>query len=480
MADRVNLADLVPVAGGELVGSGNPILDDATHQSSKAGPGTLFMAFRGGTHDGHDFAVAAVAAGSPAVMVERRLSVAVSQLLVADCRKVAGPVAAAIHRHPSRVLRLVGVTGTNGKTTVTHLIEAICRRNEVPSGLIGTIETRVGDHHLPNPRTTPEAGDFQRTLATMARMGADVVAAEVSSHALELGRVAGTFFRVAAFTNIGQDHLDFHGDPESYYQAKASLFTPALAQLSVINVDDPIGERLAGETSLPVMTVGSQGELRAENVRTGLTGSSFRISLAGQSSEVRLKLGGDFNVGNALIAAGCAVQLGFDLDQIAGGLESLDRVAGRFERICDEPFTVIVDYAHTPEAITDVINAAGGDGRVIVVVGAGGDRDTAKRPLMGAAAGKAGLVVVTSDNPRSEDPESIIDQVVSGIPPAVEWVRCADRRQAIELALATASPGDVVLILGKGHETGQDIDGVVHPFDDRIVAGQVLAQRFGQ
>lgn len=482
MVEAVSVSDLAVVAKGELVGETDPTLLDATHWSDLAGPGTLFVAFRGTHHDGHDFVPAAVAAGSPAVMVERRLVTEAAQLIVADCRQVAGPVAAAIHHQPSQALRLVGVTGTNGKTTVTHMLKAIAETAGVSNGLIGTIESRIGDQPIPNPHTTPEATDLQRILAQMAQAGVDIVAAEVSSHALALGRVSGAYFRIAAFTNLSQDHLDFHHDIESYYRTKASLFAPNMAEHAVINIDDEWGRRLAAECPLPITTTGEHGDVSAADIESSLTGSEFVLATKSGSSPVRLALGGYFNVENALVAAACAELLGFDLDQVVEGLGRLTSVPGRFERVSSDsdPITVIVDYAHTPEGIQQAIAAVTGEGRLIVVFGAGGDRDKTKRPLMGAAAARADLAIVTSDNPRGEDPEAIIDEIVVGIPTGVATERCTDRRQAIALAFSEAEPGDVVLILGKGHEPGQEIQGLVYEFDDRDVARLELSTRFSR
>jgi UDP-N-acetylmuramoyl-L-alanyl-D-glutamate--2,6-diaminopimelate ligase len=326
-------------------------------------------------------------------------------------------------------------------------------------------------------RTTPEASDFQRLLARMVEAGVEVAAVEVSSHALALGRVAGSRFAVAAFTNLSQDHLDFHPDMEAYYRAKASLFVPELAERAVIWVDDPAGRRLAAETSLPVVRVGRgpSAEVTAGDLAMSLEGSSFVLAGVGEAVRVRLRLAGEFNVANALVAAGIAAALGIPSVSIAAGIGSLATVPGRFEIIdTGKAFTVVVDYAHTPDGVAAVIGSArrlAGGGRVIAVVGAGGDRDRAKRPLMGAAAAAADLAFITSDNPRSEDPAAIISQVLLGAASGPAEVRVeADRRRAIHDALEAARPGDVVLILGKGHEQGQQFADRVLPFDDRVVA----------
>jgi len=332
-------------------------------------------------------------------------------------------------------------------------------------------------------RTTPEAADFQRLLARMVEAGVEVAAVEVSSHALSLGRVAGSRFAVAAFTNLSQDHLDFHADMEAYYQAKASLFVPGLAERAVIWVDDPAGRRLAAETSLPVTSVGRIGpaEITASDVELRLGGSRFLMVGTGAPVPVRLALAGEFNVANALVAAGVATALGIPADSIAAGIAAVATVPGRFEIVeTEKDFTVVVDYAHTPDGVAAVIGTArglAGGGRVIAVVGAGGDRDRGKRPLMGAAAAAADVAFLTSDNPRSEDPAAIIDQVLAGAGSGRAVVRVeADRRRAIRAALAAAHRGDVVLILGKGHEQGQQFSDRVLPFDDRVVAREEAAR----
>jgi UDP-N-acetylmuramoyl-L-alanyl-D-glutamate--2,6-diaminopimelate ligase len=372
---------------------------------------------------------------------------------------------------------VVGVTGTNGKTTVTHYVESLMNQAGRTAGLIGTVRTRVGDTLLPSVRTTPEATDFQRLLAEMRGLGAEVVAAEVSSHALEMSRVAGTRFEVAAFTNLSQDHLDFHGTMESYQLAKERLFREYEVGTAVVNVADPVGAGIADWATMPVITVGSGGSLHARSLSTSLRGSSFELVTDRGSVPVRSGVIGGFNIDNALVAAGCCLALGLTVAEIGEGLDKLGGVPGRFERVSgDDPVHVIVDYAHTPQGVEQAIAVARsvGDGMVIAVVGAGGDRDREKRPLMGSAATTADFALLTSDNPRSEDPGQILAEVASGAHGRAVILE-VDRRTAIERAIAMAGPGDVVLILGKGHETGQEVDGEILPFDDREIARQVLA-----
>jgi UDP-N-acetylmuramoyl-L-alanyl-D-glutamate--2,6-diaminopimelate ligase len=456
------------------------MVTDVTHDSRLAGEGTMYVAVRGSHVDGHDFVAGAVAAGATAVCVDHFTASGVSELEVAETREVMGPLSAAVHGDPSAAVAVVGVTGTNGKTTVTHYVESITANAGMTPGLIGTVHTRVGEHALSSERTTPEATDFQRLLAEMRDLGADVIAAEISSHALELGRVAATKFAVAAFTNLSQDHLDFHGSMDAYRAAKERLFRDYEIGVAVINVNDPVGREIGDWVSPPKLLIGS-GDLWAENLVTSLHGTSFDLVTSGSRIPVVAPLIGAFNVDNALVAAGCCLALGLDLEQVVAGLGALGPVPGRFELVSGSfPVPVIVDYAHTPEGIHQAISVARdlASGRVIAVFGAGGDRDREKRPLMGRAALEADLAVLTSDNPRSEDADLIIREVMSGIEGSGMIVE-VDRRSAIEHAIRAASTGDVVLILGKGHETRQEIGGRVLPFEDKVVVGEVLARLAG-
>jgi len=467
--------------GGRLVGDAGVRLTDVTHDSRLAGPDTLFVAVRGASYDGHAFVQGAVASGSPAIAVESVQEVAVSQVVVEDTRAAMGPMAAQVHGDPSTRVAVVGVTGTNGKTTVTHYVESMLETAGRTAGLIGTVETRVGSTVIPTSRTTPEATDLQRLLDEMSELGAEVVAAEVSSHALEMSRVAATRFAVAAFTNLSQDHLDFHGTMEMYRRAKERLFLDYEVGTAVLNVDDPVGADIARWVKSPVVRVGTGGDVRAERLDVTRSGSAFDLVTDRGTFPVTTGPVGSFNVDNALVAAGCCLALGLGLDEIGPGLDTLRTVPGRLERVSGEgPVTVIVDYAHTPGGIEQAISVARSIGgrRVIAVVGAGGDRDRAKRPLMGRAASEADVTILTSDNPRSEEPDRILADLAGGAAGPGVLVE-ADRQRAIEMAIDAAEEGDVVLILGKGHESGQEIGGEVLPFDDRVVARQVLAARAG-
>jgi UDP-N-acetylmuramoyl-L-alanyl-D-glutamate--2,6-diaminopimelate ligase len=473
---------LAAVAGGEVIGDATVTIGDVTHDSRQVGPATLFVAVPGENHDGHDYLDVAIGAGAPAVMVQRRCEVSAPQIVVDDTRIAMAPVAAEVHGHPSTRLAVVGVTGTNGKTTVTHMVEAIVAASGLVAGLIGTVHTRVGGNNIPNTRTTPESSDFQRLLAAMVESGATVVAAEVSSHALSMHRVDATRFAVAAFTNLSQDHLDFHGDMESYFEAKAGLFDPDRSEQAVVWVDDPAGARLRSRLQIPCLTVGTDADISATDRDVRVDSSTFRLTTPEGQRTLTLPLGGGFNVDNAAVAAGCALMLGLELDDVVGGLASFEGVPGRFELVSEnDPVQIVVDYAHTPAGIRAAIAAARATatGRVIAVFGAGGDRDRAKRPQMGTAARAADVVVVTSDNPRTEDPEAVVDQVMAGLQPADTVYREVDRRTAIYWAIDQAVEGDLVLILGRGHERGQEVAGRFIPFSDRLVAREALSVKRG-
>lgn len=452
----------------EQVG-GDPQVTAVRFDSRRVVDGTLFCCVPGSSADGHDHAAAAVAAGARALLVERLLDVPpeVAQVRVRSVRRAMAPVAARFHGDPSHHLAVAGITGTNGKTTTVHLLTSIFEAAGWRAGQIGT---------LTGARTTPEAPDLQERLAAFREEGARAVAMEVSSHALVAHRVDATRFAVAGFTNLSRDHLDFHPSMEAYFEAKASLFAPERCAHAVVVVDDRWGERLADRIEAagePPLTRASLAGAADLDVRVDRSTFTWR----GHPTEVRL--GGRHNVANALLAAEVARVLGVDPPAIVRGLATTGVVAGRFERIeAGQPFEVVVDYAHTPDGLHEVLAAArgvAGAGRVLVVFGCGGDRDQEKRPAMGreAAAG-ADVVVVTSDNPRSEPPEAIIGAVIAGIDDLSHVTIEADRRAAIALALGAAAPGDVVVVAGKGHETTQEVAGVTTPFDDREVVRELL------
>jgi len=473
----VTLQSLAGIVGGRISGppdSGDIVITDVVHDSRHAAAGSLFVAVSGFVTDGHDHVAAALTAGAAAVCVaDDGRAEGSPAIIVADTRRAMGPLAAEVHGHPADRLRMIGITGTNGKTTVAHLLGGIASAAGLEPAVIGTVGSSIAGKAITQPRTTPEATDFHRLLREMVDSGVDLAALEISSHALALGRVAAARFDLGAFTNLSQDHLDFHSDMEDYYLAKRRLFTQS--DRGVVWIDDPAGARLASEVEIPLVTVGrTDADVVCEPSAATLDGTTLRIRGVSGGAEFRLRLPGDFNVSNAAVAAACAEASDIEWRAIAAGIESVKRVPGRFEvvPIPAANATVIVDYAHTPEGVASAVSAAArlAPGRVVAVVGAGGDRDRAKRPLMGRAAATADLAVVTSDNPRSEEPTRIVAEVAAGVPASAEVEVEVDRRAAIRLALARSKKGDVVLILGKGHEQGQEIGSEIIPFDDRTVA----------
>lgn len=451
------------------------VVTDVHHDSRSVTPHSVFVAITGDTHDGHEFVQEALDRGASAVISERPLPSSIPTIVVTDARGALAAAAAAVHGHPGDQLDLIGITGTDGKTTVTHMIHSIATSAGLPAGVIGTLGARIRDEEVPLARTTPEASDIQRLLAAMVASGVGPCAMEVSSHALVLHRVDALRFRVAGFTNLSQDHLDFHGDMDTYFAAKRLLFDRSRADRAVISIDDAWGARLAREVDIPVVGVGRSpgADVRADAVEGDRSGTSFRLQAGEAEATVRLPLPGRFNVENALVAAATAMEIGIGFGAVCEGLDHLGGMPGRFEAVSGPwPFQVIVDYAHTPRAVAAAVAEARaiGGGKVIAVVGAGGDRDQDKRPMMGAAAGSADLAVITSDNPRSEDPAHIVSAVAAGVP-ADRLIAEVDRATAIQRALEEAGPSDIVLVLGKGHEAGQEFaDGRVEPFDDRDAA----------
>lgn len=462
VADVGRLLDVSPEGGDDVVLAG------ATHDSRAIRSGWLFCCVPGARFDGHRFASDAVAAGASALLTERRLDLGVPQLVVGDVRESMGPAAALIEGNPSHELSVVGVTGTNGKSSVVQLLADIWARTGQRTDIYGT---------LTGARTTPEAPDLQRQLRASLSRGTGAVAMEVSSHALELSRVAGTRFDVAVFTNLGRDHLDFHGSMEQYFQAKRRLFHPAYTQVAVVNLDDPYGVRIAGSV-LDTEGIELHG-FRLEDAHD-LVIDGPRSRFTWRDRPIVLPLAGEHSVMNALAAAEAAEALGLDRDDIADALCATEPVRGRFELIdAEQPFSVAVDYAHTPDALEAVLRAAHqvAAGRVIVVFGCGGDRDREKRPMMGRVAQEESeVMIVTSDNPRGEDPLAIIDAILNGMKSGLDTqvVVEADRRRAINRALGMARAGDLVLVAGKGHETVQVVGDTEMVFDDRQVVLEEL------
>jgi UDP-N-acetylmuramoyl-L-alanyl-D-glutamate--2,6-diaminopimelate ligase len=459
------------------------------HDSRQVEEGALFCCIPGHTTDGHEHAAIAERAGASAFLVERFVDVAGPQVRVVSVRAAIGPIAARLLGNPSHTMAVLGITGTNGKTTTCYLLESIAIAAGRSVGVIGTVETRYANSSERLRHTTPEATELQALLARMRDAGVETVAMEVSSHALDQHRVDGTRFAVACFTNLSQDHLDYHATLDAYIAAKARLFTPVFTDRAAVNVASSIGRSIAvtaSDLGLEVITFviddseAHDADLRASELGLGARSTRFQLEdrRTGRTVPVELSLPGRFNVENALAAAATALLAGIDLDTIVAGLSTPLVVPGRMERIDnDRGLEVLVDYAHTPEALEQALAAARSiaapEGRVIVVFGCGGDRDREKRPKMGAATRAADLAVLTSDNPRSEDAAAIAADVVAGVPDRRLVVQL-DRRAAIRDALAIARAGDVVLIAGKGHEQGQISAGVTVPFDDRTVAREEL------
>ncbi|MGC9219756.1 MAG: UDP-N-acetylmuramoyl-L-alanyl-D-glutamate--2,6-diaminopimelate ligase [Solirubrobacteraceae bacterium] len=443
--------------------------------------GDLFFCVPGFTRDGHDFAAAAVAAGAVALVADHPLKIDVPQVVVADVRRSMGPAAAAFFGDPTALLQLAGVTGTNGKTTTAYLIRAMLEAAGRQTGMLGTVKSVIARVESDVQRTTPEGIDLQRSLRAMVDGGDRACVMEVSSHALALGRVEGCHFDVGIFTNLTQDHLDFHPTMEDYFLAKRRLFLDGASSVTLANVDDPYGARLAADPAISnVIRFGlgrHAADYSASNLRASRHGTDFTLATPEGTVDVHSPLRGRFNVYNALGAIGAARALGVTLAEAVKALADAGQVPGRFQTVDEgQPFAVVVDYAHTPDSLENVLRAARNldAGRVIVVFGCGGDRDRGKRPLMGEIASRlADEVIITSDNPRSEDPQAIIAEILAGASRKVDHQ--VDRQKAITAAIGRARKGDVVVIAGKGHERGQEFEaGRKVPFDDVVVARQAL------
>ncbi|CAM5419308.1 UDP-N-acetylmuramoyl-L-alanyl-D-glutamate--2,6-diaminopimelate ligase OS=Streptomyces fumanus OX=67302 GN=murE PE=3 SV=1 [Streptomyces fumanus] len=496
---QVSATPLAELAGqlGVTAPEGTAEVTGITHDSRAVRPGDLYAALPGARAHGADFVTQAAGLGAAAVLTDpsgaaRAAATGLPVLVVDDPRGHMGELAATIYGHPGRDLLQIGITGTSGKTTTAYLVEGGLRTAK-STGLIGTVETRIGDERIKSERTTPEATDLQALFAVMRERGTEAVAMEVSSHALVLGRVDGCVFDVAVFTNLSPEHMEFHSGMEDYFQAKAQLFTPVRSRLGVVNADDEYGRRLAKEAGVPVVTYSAEGhpdaDWRAEDVEVGPLDSTFTaVGPEGQRIAARSPLAGPFNVANTLAAITALAAAGLDPQRAADGVAAVPGVPGRLERIdAGQPYLAVVDYAHKTDAVESVLKALRKvtEGRLHVVLGCGGDRDRSKREPMGAAAARhADTAVLTSDNPRSEDPLAILAAMLRGAAsvPAHERGEVAvfeDRAAAIAAAVARAEPGDTVLVAGKGHEQGQDIAGVVRPFDDRQVLREAIQKTQG-
>lgn len=487
--DRVRPTGLAELAARlEAEAPADTQITGITHDSRAVRPGDVYAALPGARFHGADFAPQAADLGAAAVLTdpagaERAAATGLPVLVTDDPRARMGELAAEIYGRPGTDLLQIGITGTSGKTTTAYLVEGGLRAADRATGLIGTVEMRVGDDRIKSERTTPEATDLQALFAVMRERGVDAVAMEVSSHALVLGRVDGCVFDVAVFNNLSPEHMEFHSGMEDYFQAKAQLFTPARSREGVVNLDDEYGRRLVTEASVPITTFSAEGhpdaDWRAEDVRVGSLGSDFTaVGPKGERIRARSPLPGPFNVANTLAAVAVLAVAGIDPQTAADGIAAVPGVPGRLERVdAGQPYLAVVDYAHKTDAVESVLRSLRKvtEGKLHIVLGCGGDRDTTKRGPMGAAAARlADTAVLTSDNPRSEDPLAILAAMLAGAAEVPAHQRgdvlvFEERAAAVEAAVARAGAGDTVLVAGKGHEQGQDIAGVIRPFDDREV-----------
>jgi UDP-N-acetylmuramoyl-L-alanyl-D-glutamate--2,6-diaminopimelate ligase len=475
---------------------GDPAISSLAYDSRRVEDGGAYFCIRGFVTDGHLYAAEAVSRGAVAVFAERILDEEISPramtVFVDDTREALAKCSSKFYGDPSASMKLIGITGTNGKTTTAYLVERIFRENGLATGLIGTVENHISGRVEPVVRTTPESLDLQRLFRRMVENGVSLTAMEVSSHALELHRVDGCDFDTVVFTNLTQDHLDFHLSLEEYFGAKRRLFEDGefgTSRVALVNSDDQFGRRLLSETKLERMSfgIGEEADVRAVDVEVSEKGNRFLIVHRDLRIPVRTRLQGRFNVYNCVAAAAVGLQYGVDAAKIASGLESLRGVPGRFENIdCGQQFTAIVDYAHTPDGIRSLLEACRevAEGKVIIVVGCGGDRDRGKRSLMGRAAVEmSDICVITSDNPRSEDPEQIIEMILEGVRGEYSTDRYTvepDRRDAIRAAVRLADSSDMVVVAGKGHESGQIFADRVIPFDDRQVLRDCIEEITGE
>ncbi len=489
----VTLGSVARATNGKLTGDERARVLDVTHDSRQAGEGGLFVAVRGTTADANSYVAQVMEQGAIGIISERSCPENFKEawIEVEDARRALASASAEVHGHPSRELRLVGVTGTNGKTTIAYLVRALMEAAGEKVAMTSTVEYRIGDEARKAERTTPEASDMQRFLRRAVEAGCHTAVMECSSHAIDLHRCDALHFSVAAFTNLTRDHLDYHVTMEAYFAAKRRLFDGSLGErprASVINIDDAHGEQLArdllnAKANVMRYSLQADAEVTARDVKLSLEGTSFRLGTPAEGREIISPLVGRPHVSNILAAVGCGLALGYDLDVIARAIKICAGAPGRFERVAhDGNFTVVVDYAHTDDALINVLRTARSvapQGRVITVFGCGGDRDRSKRAPMGeAAASLSDVVILTSDNPRTEDPEQILADVETGLRASGKpYQKIADRRRAIHEAIAEASEKDLVLIAGKGHEDYQLIGREVFHFDDREVAREALVAR---
>jgi UDP-N-acetylmuramoyl-L-alanyl-D-glutamate--2,6-diaminopimelate ligase len=499
--EPITLQQVADVVSGKLTGDGNQPVIDATHDSRQAGPGSLFVAVRGGLFDAHKFLPAVIAQGAAGVISELDPSNetlpgaelgSTAWIQVANVRRAMALAAAEIHHHPSRELQLVGITGTNGKTTTAYLVASIPEAAAEPVAMTGTVEYRLGPERRKAERTTPEATDMQRMLRRAVEIGCKTAVMEASSQAMDFHRCDALEYAVAVFSNLTRDHLDYHVTMENYWYAKQRLFDGRLGtkpKTSIINMDDPYGVELAAQLEsdgLRVVryAVKADADITARDAEFSLNGMKFSLKTPAGTREFHSPLVGPPHIYNTLAAVASGLALGYDLDVITRALEHCTGAPGRFERVPhDGDFAVVVDYAHSDDALLNVLRTARDvtKGKIITVFGCGGDRDPSKRAPMGEAAGSlSDVVILTSDNPRTEDPEKILADAEAGIvKTGKKYRKLADRREAIHQAILEARTDDLVLIAGKGHEDYQILGREVFHFDDKEVAREALADRNG-
>ena len=452
------------------------VISGVSINAQKVVPGDLFIAFAGANTHGISYLEQAISNGAVAVLSDKKIEASIPSFIHPKPREIVGAISAWLYGHPFESLKAVGITGTNGKTTTANLVKQIWQLNSIKSGLIGTLGVEIADEKLESARTTPEADDLQAIAAAMVEQGCKNLVMEVSSHAIDQGRIKGAKYEVVAFSNLTQDHLDYHLSMENYFQAKANLFTTEYAKAAVINIDDSYGKKLSKQVKIPVVTV-SRKESTADwylakaEIKNGLYQVEIK-SKSGESLSENFALLGDYNLDNLLLSVAIVSSAGLSLDKIASTISKLQSVPGRLESInAGQKFTALVDYAHTPDAVERVIATvkSATSGKIIGVLGCGGDRDASKRSLMGHALfNGCDLAIFTSDNPRSESAEAILKQMTAGIDLGKKGLVEIDRKSAIDLAVKNAQSGDVVLLMGKGHESGQEVNSVVTPFDDRV------------
>ncbi len=467
-----------------ITGNADTKIDMLTADSRAKCRNGLFFCIRGGKVDAHEFAPQAVANGCTALVVERKLDIDVPQVVVTDVRAAMTRIASAFNGHPEKRMKLIGITGTKGKTTTTYLLKSVLEAAGMRCGIIGTTGCIAGTTKLPSKLTTPDPIEMFSILRIMADAGVQVVCMEVSAHALYLRKLVCVVFEAAAYTNLSQDHLDFFGTMENYFEAKRLLFSGRMVKNAAVNVDEETARRVCEGLTCPLLTYGISGEadLFARDIEITESGVSFTLNLRNLHRErIHLVLTGMFNVYNALAAASCALILGVSLDDIRKGLESVVSVPGRVEMLAtDTPYRMILDYSHSPDALENILHTVREfcHGRLILVFGCGGDRDKGKRPMMGEIAGRlADYSILTSDNPRFEDPMDILAAIEKGIKPTgAKYEVIENRREAIRQAMEMAVGGDIVVLAGKGHETYQDIAGVKHPFDEKVIVGEILEE----